>query len=77
MCCVVDVELLTAEELQARVDTQWQTIRTQRNQMLKDCDWTQLADSPVDRAAWAAYRQALRDITVQSDPFNIEWPVAP
>ena len=77
MCCIVDVALLTAEELQARVDTQWQTIRIQRNQMLKDCDWTQLADSPVDRAAWAAYRQALRDITVQSDPFNIEWPVSP
>ena len=75
MCCVVDVELLTAEELQARVDTQWQAIRIQRNQMLKDCDWTQLADSPVDKTAWAAYRQALRDITVQSDPFNIEWPV--
>jgi len=75
MCCVVDVELLTAEELQARVDTQWQTIRIQRNQMLKDCDWTQLADSPVNKTAWAAYRQALRDITAQSDPFNIEWPV--
>jgi len=75
MCCVVDVEPLTAEELQARVDTQWQTIRIQRNQMLKDCDWTQLADSPVNKTAWAAYRQALRDITAQSDPFNIEWPV--
>ena len=77
MCCIVDVDPLTAEELQLRIDTQWQAIRTQRNQMLKDCDWTQLADSPVDRAAWAAYRQALRDITVQSDPFNIEWPVPP
>jgi hypothetical protein len=43
--------------------------------MLKDCDWTQLADSPVNKTAWAAYRQALRDITAQSDPFNIEWPV--
>jgi hypothetical protein len=74
MCCLVDVEPLTAEELEARVDTQWQVIRTQRNQMLKDTDWTQLSDSPVDKAEWATYRQALRDITKQDDPFNITWP---
>lgn len=74
MCCLVDVEPLTAEELQARIDTQWQVVRTQRNQMLKDSDWTQVADSPVDKAAWATYRQALRDITIQTDPFNIAWP---
>jgi hypothetical protein len=74
MCCIVDVEPLTAEELQSRIDTQWSVIRSQRNQMLKDSDWTQLSDSPVDKAAWALYRQALRDITTQPDPFNISWP---
>jgi hypothetical protein len=74
MCCIVDVEPLTQEELDQRVVTQWQVIRTQRNQMLKDTDWTQVADSPVDKAAWATYRQALRDITTQADPFNITWP---
>jgi hypothetical protein len=50
-------------------------IRSQRNQILKDTDWTQVADSPVDKAAWATYRQALRDITMQDDPFKITWPV--
>jgi len=75
MCCIVDVEPLTAEELQSRIDTQWAVIRNQRNQMLKDTDWTQVADSPVDKAAWATYRQALRDITTQDDPFNVTWPV--
>jgi hypothetical protein len=74
MCCIVDVEPLTQEELDQRVVTQWQVIRTQRNQMLKDTDWTQVLDSPVDKAAWATYRQALRDITTQADPFNITWP---
>jgi hypothetical protein len=74
MCCLVDVEPLTQEELDQRVVTQWQVIRTQRNQMLKDTDWTQVADSPVDKTAWALYRQALRDITQQPDPFNITWP---
>jgi len=75
MCCIVDVEPLTAEELQARIDTQWQVIRSQRNQMLKDTDWTQVEDSPVNKLAWATYRQALRDITEQTDPFNVTWPV--
>jgi hypothetical protein len=74
MCCLVDVEPLTQEELDQRVVTQWQVIRTQRNQMLKDTDWTQVLDSPVDKTAWALYRQALRDITQQPDPFNITWP---
>lgn len=74
MCCTVNVEPLTAEELQARVYTQWQVVRNQRNQMLKDSDWTQVADAPVDKTAWATYRQALRDITTQPDPFNISWP---
>jgi hypothetical protein len=74
MCCTVNVEPLTAEELQSRVATQWTVIRSQRNQLLKDCDWTQLADAPVDKAEWATYRQELRDITKQSDPFNITWP---
>jgi len=74
MCCIVDVEPLTQEELDQRTTTQWQVIRSGRNQMLKDSDWTQLADAPVDKTAWAVYRQALRDIPTQADPFNITWP---
>jgi len=74
MCCLVRVEPLTAEELKSRVDTQWAAIRAQRNQMLKDTDWTQVADAPVDNLTWAIYRQELRDITTQADPFKITWP---
>jgi len=52
--------------------------RAQRNALLSASDWTQVADAPVDQAAWAVYRQALRDITVQSGfPETINWPVAP
>lgn len=42
-------------------------IRTHRNNLLTECDWTQVADAPVDKTAWATYRQALRDITSHSD----------
>lgn len=59
-------------------DTQWPVIRSQRNALLVASDWTQLPDVPlVTKAAWATYRQALRDVTEQGDPFNITWPVAP
>ncbi len=53
--------------------------REQRNRLLAECDWTQLADySKPDKADWTAYRQALRDVTKQSGfPEMIEWPVKP
>jgi len=56
---------------------QWSIIRSERNRLLAECDWTQLADAPVDPFAWITYREALRDITLQADPFNLTWPVAP
>lgn len=54
-------------------------IRAQRSALLTESDWTQLPDAPVnDKAAWATYRQALRDITVQSGfPFQVVWPAKP
>lgn len=53
-------------------------VRADRNGKLTASDWTQVADAPVDKAAWAAYRQALRDITAQAGfPWTIDWPVAP
>ena len=57
---------------------QTKVIRTQRDQLLKDSDWTQVADAPVDKQAWATYRQALRDVTQQSGfPWTINWPAKP
>lgn len=58
--------------------SQAEAVRITRNQMLKDSDFSQLVDSPVDKQAWADYRQALRDITQQLGfPFNVTWPDAP
>jgi hypothetical protein len=69
---------MDADQIAAKDAEQATAIRSQRTQMLKDSDWTQLVDSPVDHAAWFEYRQALRDITAQSGfPWDIEWPVAP
>lgn len=53
-------------------------VRAQRDYLLKDSDWTQLPDAPVDQTAWATYRQALRDITDQAGfPETIDWPTQP
>jgi hypothetical protein len=54
-------------------------VRTKRNKLLQESDWTQTKDSPdaVD-VLWQPYRQALRDITTQQGfPFNVVWPIAP
>ena len=57
---------------------QAKNVRDERNKKLSECDWTQLADSTADKAAWATYRQALRDITKQAGfPWDITWPEAP
>ena len=53
-------------------------VRRTRTEKLKDCDWTQLADSPVDKAVWATYRQALRDVPKQAGfPWTVDWPAQP
>jgi hypothetical protein len=43
-------------------------MRLHRNRLLADSDWTQVADAPVDREAWASYRQALRDFPATWTP---------
>jgi hypothetical protein len=57
------------------LDIASENVRSFRNQKLSESDWTQVADSPVDKQAWATYRQALRDITAQDGfPLDIHWP---
>jgi len=52
--------------------------RTQRDALLSQSDWTQVPDAPVDQAAWAEYRQALRDLPQQEGfPQEVVWPNPP
>lgn len=74
----VIVEHKTPVELDAETAQKANEVRYKRNMLLTQSDWTQLADAPVDNLAWAVYRQALRDITLQAGfPFTVDFPVAP
>ena len=56
-------------------------IRFNRDRMLLESDWTQLADSPLSdskKAEWATYRQTLRDLTDNIDSSgSVTYPNAP
>lgn len=71
---------MSKEECVEAIRVQWIKVRDDRGYRLMICDWTQLHDTQLSTdkvAEWSAYRQALRDITEQEDPFNITWPVPP
>lgn len=53
-------------------------VRSERNRLLSESDWTQVGDSPVDKLIWSQYRSQLRDITMQPGfPWSVEWPISP
>jgi hypothetical protein len=69
----MDDEAKTAKDAE-----QAKSVRTTRDEKLKDSDWSQVADAPVDKTVWATYRQALRDVPTQSGfPWEVTWPTQP
>ena len=54
-------------------------IRRRREPLLQEADIAifKLEDAGSDTAAWRTYRQALLDVTAQSDLDNISWPTKP
>lgn len=76
-------EALAAQDAAEReaAGPDWSGVRARRDAALARCDWTQGADAPLsetDKAAWQAYRQALRDLTAtSSSPNSVVWPSAP
>jgi hypothetical protein len=83
LTAVREGEEITLQEdpakVQAKLDAQWTSVRTQQRQKLYESDWTcSVTDYEVpNKPEWVQYRAALRDVTNQADPFAIVWPVAP
>jgi hypothetical protein len=71
------VSELDPDAAAVKAEAQWNVVRAERSKLLVESDWTQLPDVPVDAAVWATYRQALRDVTTQANPFAIVWPESP
>jgi len=68
------------EELTEATRSKWSIVREERRNLLANTDYTQMPDYPITdelKTQWATYRQALRDITLQSDPFNLTQPTRP
>lgn len=67
--------------IDAETQAQWNDLRSKRATLLNKSDWTQVPDSPLSdeqKAAWATYRQQLRDLPSNTtDVFNIVWPTQP
>jgi len=72
----VRVESTTAEEQAALISAEWSQVRMERDMLLQQTDWRASSDLTLSDD-WKDYRQALRDVPTQSDPFNITWPTAP
>lgn len=57
------------------------TLRSKRNEMLSNTDWTQGNDAPLsdeEKEKWKVYRQALRDLPANTtDVANPVWPSPP
>jgi hypothetical protein len=69
---------LSEKEINFKTQSLITEIKGKRTRLLMNSDWTQLPDAPVDQAAWAEYRQKLRNLTLQEGfPFDFEWPETP
>ena len=69
---------VSAEEVANRTANQATNVRAERDRLLAESDWTQIADAPVDSTVWSVYRQSLRDVPSQAGfPWNVTWPTQP
>lgn len=74
------VEMTDAEKAEA-IDKEAAKVRLEREYRLDRSDWSHLPDTPLtqeQRASWAVYRQALRDVPAQAGfPWKFTWPTQP
>lgn len=75
-----EFEQIAADFEAQKVPLQWKAVREERNRKLQQSDWIVTKSLEIGETVpieWLDYRQALRDITLQEDPYNIVWPEEP
>ncbi len=78
---LTDEELKTEEAFlkewnDGATDRAWAAVREERNKLIAETDWWASSDLTITDEQ-RTYRQALRDVPSQADPFNITWPTKP
>ena len=77
---------MTSAEISEHNEVSLKWLRQQRDEKLVDSDWTQASDYPsatfslaeVEKAQWATYRQALRDLPATTEDLSHPvWPTPP
>jgi len=74
------IQDLSQVEIQEVDNARWGMVRKKRDDLLLESDWVVLPHSPITGSnlnEWIQYRQDLRDVTNQSNPFEITWPTKP
>jgi hypothetical protein len=66
----------TNEELALHYEHGWLDVRAKRLKLLQETDYMANSDYPITNE-WREYRQSLRNITEQGNPFDIVWPTKP
>ena len=64
---------------QGKFDVDWETVRKERDNLLKQTDWTAVKDRSMSQA-WKDYRTALRDLPQEHADANDaadNWPQPP
>lgn len=79
---LVDGSIVTEDYVMPQeliTEAKWEEVRTERNKLLTETDWTQLPDIPTEvKESWQTYRQALRDVpSTYSSPEDVVWPTRP
>lgn len=81
-----EIKPFSPEEIEIAIQTQWEKIKRLRTEAINQVEWRifrhqselRLGLTPTeDLVVLDSYIQALREITDQSDPFNIIWPSLP
>jgi len=68
------------QEIKDHVNREWLSVRQKRNQLLQETDWVAIRAMEMQTdmdEKFKQYRQNLRDITLNSDPYSIIWPTIP
>ena len=73
--------LLRPPDDDSNIPNEWliERMKLERNRLLAQSDWTQTADNPIsNKAAWATWRQQLRDFPATWTPADtVDFPDPP